>query len=371
MSDIHAGFSSSYRDAREKFLAAAESAGLPVQSHVHPLAGRDGEVLAMDVARDGPDDAECLLILSSACHGVEGYCGSGVQVFALNDSAWLAHARENAAGKTLAVLYIHALNPYGFSHLRRVTHENVDLNRNFHDFSQALPVNAGYRDIASMLLPTEWPPSSDNVARVEAHIAKIGLSGYQAAFTGGQHEFSDGLFFGGSAPTWSNLTLRRVLRQHGRKAAHIGWIDFHTGLGPSGHGERIFAGWEDAAAIARARRWWDGGGKTPITSTYDGSSSSAPLTGMMWCAARDECPQAEHTGIAMEYGTVPVRDVLQALRAEQWLNLHPEAQAEQARHIKQQFKDAFYTDTDAWREQIVRQGMESVRQAVAGLRAKP
>lgn len=369
MLDMNAGFSSSYKEAREKFSAAANAAGLTVQSHVHPLIGRDGEVLAMDVARDGPDDADCLLILSSACHGVEGYCGSGVQVFALNDSAWLAHARDNAGGKRLAVLYIHALNPYGFSYLRRVTHENVDLNRNFHDFSRPLPVNSGYRELASALLPAEWPPSPESVAAVERHITENGVNAYQAAFTGGQHEFPDGLFFGGIAPRWSNLTLRKVLRQHGAKAAKIAWIDFHTGLGPSGLGERIFAGWRDDNAIARARRWWDGGGKTPITSTYDGLSSSAPLTGLMWCAAKDECPQTEYTGIAMEYGTVPLLDVLQALRAEQWLHLNPNAPPEQARQIKQRLKDAFYTDTDAWREQIVAQGMESMHQAVDGLRS--
>ena len=46
-------FAPSYAEARAKFLAAAEAAGLAVQSHRHPLLGRDGEVLAMDVARDG------------------------------------------------------------------------------------------------------------------------------------------------------------------------------------------------------------------------------------------------------------------------------------------------------------------------------
>jgi hypothetical protein len=69
---------------------------------------------------------------------VEGFCGSGVQVFALHDQEW----RDLAHAEGVAVLYIHALNPYGFSHLRRATHENVDLNRNFHDFSLPLPVNA-------------------------------------------------------------------------------------------------------------------------------------------------------------------------------------------------------------------------------------
>lgn len=43
-------FSSSYAQARSKFLDAATRAGLSVQSFQHPLPGRDTEVLALDVA---------------------------------------------------------------------------------------------------------------------------------------------------------------------------------------------------------------------------------------------------------------------------------------------------------------------------------
>ena len=86
-------FSQSYTEARAKFLAAAEQAGLDVESHVHPLLGRDGETLAMDVVRDGPKDAPAVLIVSSACHGVEGYCGSGVQIALLGDAAWRSASR--------------------------------------------------------------------------------------------------------------------------------------------------------------------------------------------------------------------------------------------------------------------------------------
>lgn len=363
MIGIPQAFSPSYARARTQFLEAAATAGLPIESHAHPLKGRDGEDLAMDVVRDGPAGADKLLIISSACHGVEGYCGSGVQVFALHDAEWRARAR--AAG--VAVLYIHALNPYGFSHLRRFTHENVDLNRNFQDFSKPLPANDAYREVHPLLLPPEWPPNADNVAAVQQYIATRGEAAWQAAISRGQHEFADGLFFGGTEPTWSNRTLRAVLRQHGAGASRIAWIDLHTGLGPSGHGERIFAGHDDAVAVARARAWWDGGGATPVTSIYDGSSTSAFLTGLMWNAIYDECPEAEHTGIAMEYGTVPVLQVMDAIRAEQWLRLHPEAPAEQAAQIKAQMLAAFYTDTDVWKGQIISQARQSMFQAVEGL----
>ncbi|MBI5275285.1 MAG: DUF2817 domain-containing protein [Burkholderiales bacterium] len=351
-------FATSYAQARQKFLAVAQAAGLEVESLRHPEAGRDGEELAMDVAFDGHPNAGSLLVLSSACHGVEGYCGSGVQVAALADREW----REHAAAKGVAVLYIHALNPHGFSHTRRTTHENVDLNRNFQDFSKPLPVNEAYRELHALMLPPEWPPSPAVTQAIGDFVAKHGLPALQAAITRGQHEFADGMFFGGTSPTWSNRTLREVLRTHARRAARLGWIDFHTGLGPSGVGERIFAGRDDPAGVARAREWWG-----QVTSIYDGSSSSAFLTGLMCNAAYEECPQAEYTGMALEYGTLPVMETLQALRAEHWLHLHPEAPPELADAIKKQMLAAFYTDTDEWRSAILRQAREAMFQAVDGL----
>ena len=363
MSGVAEAFSASYKEARVKFLEGAATAGLQLESHVHPLTGRDGEVLAMDVARSGPLDAKRLLIVSSACHGVEGYCGSGVQVFATHDADWLGHAQRS----DVAVLYIHALNPYGFSHLRRTTHENVDLNRNFHDFSKPLPVNESYREIADLLVPKVWPPDAATTAAVDNFIKTRGMPAFQAALSRGQHEFPQGLFFGGTAPTWSNLTLRGVLRQHAARADTVAWIDLHTGLGPSGLGERIFACADDAAALKRARAWWGGGGATPVTSIYDGSSSSAFLTGLMWMALAQECPKAEYTGIAMEYGTLPMSEVSYALRGEHWLNVNPNAPVELAKQIKQQMMDAFYTDTDAWKGQVIAQARQSMFQAVDGL----
>lgn len=366
-------FSSTYAQARVKFLEAAAAAGLPTSSHAHPLKGAGNEALAMDVARDGPLDAPNLLIISSGCHGAEGFCGSGLQTFALHDAEWLDKARASGT----AVLYIHALNPYGFSHLRRVTHENVDLNRNFQDFTQPLPVNTAYRALHPLLLPTHWPPDAANVAAITALIETHGVSAYQSAVTQGQHEFADGMFYGGHSATWSNLTLRAVLRQHAQAAQRVAWIDLHTGLGECGVGERIWAGPNDGAAMARARRWWDGGhvgqvgandqASTPITSAYDGSSTSALLTGMMWQAITTEAPQAEYTGIALEYGTQALPVVLQTLRAEHWLHQHPEATPEQSQHIKQQMRDAFYINTDTWKGQVISQARQAMFQAVNGL----
>jgi hypothetical protein len=104
-----------------------------------------------------------------------------------------------------------------------------------------------------------------------------------------------------------------------------------------------------------------------VTSIYDGSSSSALLSGLMWMAAYEECAQAEYTGIALEYGTLPVMDVMNALRADQWLENHPEAGEPQRHAIKRQLRDAFYTDTEAWKQRVLEQATEAAHQALKGL----
>jgi hypothetical protein len=346
-------FSQTYAQARAKLLAAADAAGLHVESHIHPLLGRDGETLALDVVLDGPPDADALLILSSGCHGVEGFCGSGAQLALLDDPTW------KQAG--MAVLYLHALNPYGFSWWRRVTQENVDLNRNFLDFNQPLPANPGYDELASLLVPAQWPPSPQVDMALGQLLAERGQRALQQAVSSGQYDHPEGLFYGGRNPTWSHITLRQVLRQHGRAARRIGWIDLHSGLGPSGVGECIFAG-SGSAALARARRWWGSG-----VTADDAGSSSASLNGQMWTALEEECPQAEYTGIALEFGTLPLMAVLQALRAEQWLENHPEADAAIHQRIKQQMRNAFYVDETDWKQRVVTQAAEAARCAMREL----
>lgn len=357
---MSAFFAATYAEARAGFLAEAEAAGLELHCHPHPLRGMHGEALAMDVALDGPADARALLMITSACHGVEGFCGSGVQRAVLADAGLRRAARE--AGVTL--MLVHALNPWGFSWWRRTTQENVDLNRNVHDFHAPLPANPGYEALATAIVPRTWPsPEAD--AALAAYAAAHGDRALQHAISGGQHSHPEGLFYGGVAPTWSQQTLRQVLRDRAQRCARLGWIDLHTGLGPEGLGERIFAGPDDAATLARARAWWG----DRVTSIYDGSSSSARLTGLVWLLAGQECPQAEYTGIALEYGTVPLAAMIDALRADQWLENHPETDPARSAAIKAATRAAFFIDRDDWKARILAQGLEVVRQGVAGLAA--
>jgi hypothetical protein len=351
-------FSQSYAQARGKFLAACAAVGLAVESNSNPLAGREGEPLALDVALDGAADARRLLIISSACHGVEGFCGSAVQSALLADRAWRDHARAN----NCAVLYLHAVNPYGFSWLRRWTEDNVDLDRNFRDFSVAAPENPGYAQLDAVLAPRRWPDRLGG-ARLRLYALRHGRWALQQAISSGQASHPHGLFFSGTQPTWSNRTVREVLRRHARQCREIAWIDVHTGLGPQGYGEYIYSGDPRPEALARARQWWG----DEVRSTEEGNSVSVKLSGKLVHAAFDECPQALLVSMSLEFGTLPGPQVLEALRADQWLHNNPNAPAEKTRRIREQLRDAFYVDTPGWQQAVLARSRDAAWKAVNGL----
>jgi len=356
---INALFSRSYAEARQKFLNAASQRGLQVESHMLPMPGVDGESLATDVVREGAANASKMLVVISGVHGVEGFCGSAIPTGMLQLDAG---TRSDALQDT-AVLYVHAVNPFGFSHSRRVTQENVDLNRNFVDFSKPLPVNVGYAEIHELLLPTEWPPHVDVESALAAYRERHGARGLQRAIGLGQYAFADGMFFGGNGPTWSNDTFRRILQQHAPQVRQLASIDIHTGLGAYGVGERIFASFdEDPAVLARGERWWG-----ELTSVTAGTSTSIPLTGPIQTAFTEEFPAAQHVGICLEYGTYASERVTGALRAEHWLHRHGSTDAVQSVAIKQALKDAFYPDAADWKLAVWQQGAQACLRALEGL----
>ena len=347
-------FSRSYREARTRFANAADASGAQLHSYRLPLPGALGEDLAIDVAVHGPADASQVLMTTSAVHGIEGFCGSAIQTGLL---------QSLALPPGVAVVHVHAVNPYGFSHARRVNEDNVDLNRNFIHFAQPLPVNADYAQVHELLLPETWPPSREATTALLAQADVWGERRMQRAITSGQYQFPEGVWFGGLSPTWSQRTFRQVLQTHLGQAHHIGWIDLHTGLGPHGHGERIFACTDNGETLQRARQWWG----PNITSVHKGTSKSIPLSGPIQMAIYEECPQAQYTGICLEFGTLPLAQMILAIRADNWLALHPEAPVGLSRSIRDDMLQAFNPSSPHWQEQVWQQGLEAAQQSVRSL----
>lgn len=351
-------FSATYLEARAKFLTACEERSISVQSHLNDRAkGAEGEELYMDVARIGSKDAKNILIISSATHGGEGFCGSGLQVGMLRENFFSDLPTDTA------VLIIHAINPHGFSHIRRVNEDNIDLNRNFRDYSKPLPDNPAYREVHDWIVPADWngPAYASADKAIAEYINTKGMPAYQAAVTGGQHIKKDGVFYGGTEPSWTNITLQEVIKEHAFETTNLATLDIHTGLGPYGYGELIYVGNE--AGIPRAMEWYGG----EVTSPAAGTSSSAVVEGTIDGGICAMAPKATHTCVAIEYGTLPLTDILQAVRADNWLYIHGDIKSELGQKIKKDVRDAFYCDADDWKQMIWDRGTSVTLKALKGL----
>ncbi len=353
-------FAATYSEARTKFLDACAEKGLAVEHRIHPERGREGEELATDVARVGPDDASHVLFTMSATHGVEGFCGSGAQTGALRTGLY------DDLPEGLAVVLIHAINPHGFSWLRRVTNENVDLNRNHVDHAEPYPANEGYDRLRDAICPREWSSEAqaDATAILDDYARAHGKFALQAAISAGQYNHPEGLFFGGNVTTWSAATLASVVAQHAAGVRHLAFIDYHTGLGPYGYGELISDQELDHPGHANLVEWL---GVDQVTSTNDGSSTSAQLTGTNSSCIAAAAPHASLSMVTLECGTSPVDQVLEALRADCWLHNYGNLDSDQGRQIKAEIRRCFYPDADDWKDLVWVRASHTERKMIAGL----
>jgi hypothetical protein len=338
-------FADNYVNARAKFRASAEDAGADLHAYEHPSAlGPTGERLTIDVAVIGSQRASRCLLLISGTHGVEGFAGSGCQVGFFRDSL------HESLGMNVRAVLVHALNPYGFAWIRRVNEDNVDLNRNFQDFTKPLPRNEGYDALHSALIPADW----DGEGRLEADrqlqevIRKNGFAAVQTAVSSGQYAHPDGLFFGGVAETWSAAKIKEIIRTHVVEATtRLVAIDLHTGLGPYAYGEPIIIGGSEQQRERSKARFG-----AEVKNLDSGESSSSVLTGTLANAFDTWRSDRDLTFLGLEFGTRPVAEVLTALRAEQWLQRAQTPQASLRNQIKQNLRDVFYVDAPHWQAAV-------------------
>jgi hypothetical protein len=361
LDSVRKSFASDYAAARAQFLAASAARGLASDAYHNPHRGPHGEALATDVTWAGPPDARGVLLMISATHGAEGFCGSGCQV------DWLADGGPDRLPPDTAVLLVHAINPHGFAWLRRVTEEGCDLNRNYVDFDAPLPENPGHDELVACFVPPSL--DADTLERTErimaAWRATHGEKAFQAARKAGQYKHPQSVFFGGVAPTWSRRTLERIVADFALGAREqVFIVDYHTGLGPHGYGEPICDHPPGTEALARAFEVYGESIGVPAL----GTSSSIPLHGTsreMW----DRLLGERYTYVALEYGTYSPDEGLRALRADHWLHARDEVRwdDQQTRAIKAALRRQFYPDTDAWREMVLWRSRQVQRQSLGGL----
>jgi hypothetical protein len=334
-------FSTDYFIARSRFREMTTHAGGAIESLVLSAKGPTGEDLTIDIAWFGAAEPARVVLHSSGLHGVEGFAGSAVQLQLLNQLPGLP---SNAA-----LVLTHVLNPFGMAWLRRVNEENVDLNRNsIFEPETYSGAPAMYAQLNALLNPAS-PPSADMYfAKVAWNLLRHGMPALKQAVAGGQYEFSRGLFFGGKRLQQGLALYRAFLQKRLAMAAHILAIDFHTGLGKYGKDILLVDSHHYEAM------WHVFGDRV---SPLDPLRSAAyRVRGGLQSMIFGINSKAEISFVGQEIGTYHPLRVIHALREEnRW---HHFGSGTLSHPVKQQMKQTFCPEDEAWRQSVLTRGKQ-------------
>jgi hypothetical protein len=338
MLDRNKRFSPDYPTARSRFLEA--TSGLPSGSIPVPGSGPSGEFLSIDWAWSGDPAAEAVLVISSGLHGIEGYAGSAVQLELL------------ASNPAIPTLWVHALNPYGMAHRRRVNANNVDLNRNF------LPPGDSYSGCDpnyTLLNPLLNPPDPPGL---DAFWLKVGLVLLQKGFKSlknavacGQYDYPRGLFYGGDRlqPEAEAALALFIEKLAGKK--RIVHLDLHTALGAYGDCTPVLEGDPSSEQLSRAKAVF---GEKLRSWSKDDADGYIIRGGMTKELAR-RLSEVRYDGFTCEFGTRSNLAVLGAMREETRQHFYSRLQPleSQETSVKKRFINAYIPQDTAWMDKVI------------------
>jgi hypothetical protein len=280
--------------------------------------------------------------------------------------------RENLDDR--GVLLIHAMNPYGFEYGRRVTGNNVDMNRNCDDspglFAHA---NPGYSQLYDFINPDKpaSPGSCANRFFVERAIVKIlkaTMPVLRQAVLQGQYQYPEGLYFGGKTFEPQLVALKPILLKVASQFDKIVHIDLHTGYGARGRmhlfpnpatNEAVKTGTTELFA-GYTIDWGDSKDFYTITGDFSG------LIGKM-------LPGKLVIPMTLEFGTMDSQTTMGSLRSIQNMILenqgfhHGYKNSRSERKIKGWLLEMYAPQSPVWRTQVMQQSDAVMKQVMEKL----
>lgn len=351
MIDTESCFARDYYSARRQFLHAAERRGAVLEHIQHPLRGEAEEPLFVDVARLGPTEANQVLVLISGVHGVELCAGSGCQV------SYLAH--DAPLPPDLAIVLVHAINPWGAAHLRRCTEDNVDLARNFLAHDEPRPNNPAYERIHDQLCAADYDMFKKNVAAIAEELGQQALIG---ALMGGQYEHADGFSYGGACPAWSHRAILDILTRQTQGAKTVTIIEYHSGLGPYGYGMAVSM--QTGRALERSRNMFG----QWLVAPREGRGDAHSVPGHTTDGYSRALAGKQLASIVLEFGTYPPLQSLPVLLDDHWLHRHGELLSERGKSIKARNLEMHLPSDPEWARAVADRSAQATRQALADFR---
>jgi hypothetical protein len=416
-------FSNSYTEARQKFRQACANSS-SAELYTLPVVQDEDYTIDICVLRmmmnsnkknkntsAAPSSHHHVIVHSSGTHGVEGYVGSAIQVALLQQSQHEFVSSSYNTTTTTTMILIHAINPYGMTHYRRVNENNVDLNRNAllveKEWDEVLYQRdrniAHYESFDSLFNPKNVRRPSflyDSLwfySHALIQIYKHGLVKLKRAMVAGQYHNPTGIFYGGSQLQPSLVLLKEfvvntilpMIQQDNNKTTSSSklftWIDVHSGLGPSGE-DTLLVTDTTTTTPQRLATIFPGSIIPGLDKKGDSVKGGYELTvGMLetfvlkllsTATSNSSSIRANNDPllfVTQEFGTIPMIQVGKALILENraywyYYSNKEEEDAPRRRHANKYsqstLKPAFVVSTPTWRRKILQNGLRVIQQAI-------
>ena len=343
-----------YFASRARFVETARACGARTESCTVAAVGPRGEPLSVDVATLGARGADHLIVVTSGVHGIEGFLGAAVQ------HELLRRLAGDGLPDGVGVALVHAVNPWGFAHLRRVDETNADVNRNFVGSVLPEPASpAGYAELDPVINPRGAPRFGSELGywlKAGTAIARSrGVAPLAKAIAEGQYEYPRGLFYGGTTVGESCRTLRAVTLGLVAGVDRVSVLDVHSGLGPSA----------TATLICNANVGTAGSRQRFLREHYrrkvllDGSADNAydaRGTFARWCGRA--LADVRFLYACVEIGTVNPLAVLSALRRENRAHHWCPVGSGACVRTKRALLEAFAPGSPRWRRASVAEALD-------------
>jgi hypothetical protein len=368
---VSAWFPDTYEASRARFRrdldrVRARWPGARLQSH--RLAGDEDLTIDWIAApAAAPAAADRGLVFTLGEHGIEAYVGAAMWQLLLAEFL----PRLDPACTGLCI--VHAINPWGMKHWRRVTQGNVDLNRTFLlDRSELAAFdNPGYAQLAGFLNPQR--PLFNAGATKRAILLRLvwlsarrGQEWLRRAVWLGQYRYPRGIYYGGDGAPEETQVLMALYREWLGVFPSLVHLDMHTGYGPRYQMSLVNSSREARASKDLAAAF---GYPRVVKATADEFYSiHGDMIDFVYALAERERPGGRLYATSFEFGTHgdARRAIWRSMRAvivenQAYWNGAPDAR--DARAAQDDFRELFCPAESQWREQA----LSDARRAMAGI----
>ena len=297
---------------------------------------------------------EKLLILNSGLHGIEGYTGSAIQ------NMFLERILKQQLPENMGVLILHGLNPYGFKYHRKVTENNVDLNRNCVRGEQMFDIkNEGYGELTDLLMPAKAVNLKNLRNRFFYLIAiykiiRKSMPVLRQAALQGQYDYNRGIYYGGKIFEPQIDSLKPLLIDKIRQYKMVLNVDLHTGYGKRGKMHLFIDKPEDAAVFNGVEAIFKG-----ADIDWGSSDDFYTINGEYIVWADNLVPDVLCIPMLFEFGTLNSQETFGSLKSIQIMIVENQGahygyrNAKNEEKVKHLFDEMYYPSSPAWRSKVI------------------